>query len=84
MSSERESDRLEIIELTQTLSQERKKRDVEKQLIDELKQQVRINFGYGIFLWSEQRYNYIWSPSNNSNAAYTFMSVCGESRLWQC
>ena len=44
MSSERETDRLEIIELTQTLSQERRKRDVEKQLIDELKQQVRIQF----------------------------------------
>ena len=43
MSSERETDRLEIIELTQTLSQERRKRDVEKQLIDELKQQVSIN-----------------------------------------
>ena len=53
MSSERETDRLEIIELTQTLSQERRKRDVEKQLIDELKQQVRIQFsityfGYGV------------------------------------
>ena len=44
MSSERETDRLEIIELTQTLSQERRKRDVETQLIDELKQQVRIQF----------------------------------------
>ena len=44
MSSERETDRLEIIELTQTLSQERRKRDVEKQLIDELKQQVRTQF----------------------------------------
>jgi hypothetical protein len=43
MSCERETDRLEIIELTQTLSQERRKRDVEKQLIDELKQQVSIN-----------------------------------------
>ena len=43
MSSERETDRLEIIELTQTLSQERRKRDLEKQLIDELKQQVLIN-----------------------------------------
>ena len=43
MSSERETDRLEIIELTQTLSQERRKRDVEKQLIDELKQQVLFN-----------------------------------------
>ena len=42
MSSERETDRLEIIELTQTLSQERRKRDVEKQLIDELKQQVKV------------------------------------------
>ena len=42
MSSERETDRLEIIELTQTLSQERRKRDLEKQLIDELKQQVLI------------------------------------------
>ena len=43
MSSERETDRLEIIELTQTLSQERRKRDLEKQLIDELKQQVSSN-----------------------------------------
>ena len=42
MSSERETDRLEIIELTQTLSQERRKRDLEKQLIDELKQQVKM------------------------------------------
>ena len=57
MSSERETDRLEIIELTQTLSQERRKRDVEKQLIDELKQQVRIQFSitYLIFrLWSSK------------------------------
>ena len=44
MSCERETDRLEIIELTQTLSQERRKRDVEKQLIDELKQQVRRSY----------------------------------------
>ena len=40
MSSERETDRLEIIELTQALTQERRKRDVEKRQMDDLKQQV--------------------------------------------
>ena len=40
MSSEHETDRLEIIELTQALTQERKKREVEKRLMDDLKQQV--------------------------------------------
>ena len=40
MSCERETDRLEIIEMTQELTQERKKREMDRRLMDDLKQQV--------------------------------------------
>ena len=50
MSSERETDRLEIIELTQALTQERRKRDVEKRQMDDLKQQVGHFFSIHIYL----------------------------------
>ena len=40
MSCERETDRLEIIEMTRELTQERKKREMDRRLMDDLKQQV--------------------------------------------
>ena len=41
MSCERETDRLEIIEMTRELTQERKKREMDRRLMDDLKQQVK-------------------------------------------
>ena len=45
MSCERETDRLEIIEMTRELTQERKKREMDRRLMDDLKQQV-VHFYY--------------------------------------
>ena len=58
MSCERETDRLEIIEMTRELTQERKKREMDRRLMDDFKQQVHSSYllrGHSQSTWTEDR-----------------------------